>query len=184
MEDLKKASEKLNRLTDKDVRIIYLPPATVAAYQYEGDEPENKVAQLINKFVLDNDLPRIKPDLRHYGFNAPNPVDETNYHGYEMWVTIPSDIEVPEPLVKKHFEGGLYAAHMIPFGAFEEWDWLAKWVRDSEKYEYNGNWDSKNMFGWLEESLNYVNRVKQPNPEGEGFQLDLLIPIKEKTVVL
>lgn len=183
MKELNQANEKLNQLTDKDVRIIYLPPATVAAYQCEGDEPENKVAQLIDKFVLDDDLPGIKPDLRHYGFNAPNPVDETNYHGYEMWVTIPENMEVLEPLVKKHFEGGLYDAHMIPFGAFEEWEWLAKWVRDSEKYEYNGNWDSKNMFGWLEESLNYVNRVKQPDPEGEGFQLDLLIPIKEKTAV-
>lgn len=183
MEDLNKADEKLNKLIDKDVRIIYLPPATVAAYQYEGDEPENKVGKVIDKFVLDHDLPKIKPDLRHYGFNAPNPSDETNDHGYEMWVTIPEDLEVPEPLVKKRFEGGLYAAHMIPFGAFEEWEWLHKWVGNSEKYEYNGNWDSKNMFGWLEEALNYVNRVRQPDPEGEGFQLDLLIPIKEKTAV-
>ncbi|MHB1365010.1 MAG: MerR family transcriptional regulator [Eubacteriales bacterium] len=180
MEDLNIAGEKLNRLTDRDVRIIYLPPATVVAYQYEGNEPENKVNKVIDKFVLDHDLPKIKPDLRHYGFNAPNPIDESNDHGYEMWVTIPDELEVPEPLVKKHFEGGLYAAHTIPFGAFEEWEWLHKWVQNSEKYEYNGNWDSKNMFGWLEESLNYVNRVRQPNPEGDGFQLDLLIPVKEK----
>lgn len=87
---------------------------------------------------------------------------------------------MPEPLIKKRFNGGLYAAYMIPFGTFEAWDWLVKWVRDSEKYEYVGNWDSKNMFGWLEESLNYVNRVYLPDPEGGGFQLDLLIPVKEK----
>lgn len=181
MDDLNKESEKRNRLTDRDVRIIYLPPAVVAAYQYEGDEPENKVSLIVDKFVRDHDLPSIKPDLRHYGFNAPNPIDETNNHGYEMWVTIPDDMEVPEPLVRKHFEGGLYAAHMIPFGAFEEWEWLGKWVQDSKKYEYNGNWNPENMFGWLEEHLNYVNRVKQANPENEGFQLDLLIPIKEKS---
>lgn len=41
-----------------------MPPATVAAYQYEGDEPENKVSQMIDKFVLEHDLPKIKPDLR------------------------------------------------------------------------------------------------------------------------
>lgn len=179
MEDLNKASENLDKLSDRDVRIIYLPPAAVAAYQYEGDEPESTVSRMIDKFVLEHDLPKIKPDLRHYGFNAPNPVDETNHHGYEMWVTIPEDMEVPEPLVKKRFNGGLYAAHMIPFGHFEAWDWLARWVRNSEKYEYAGNWDSGNMFGWLEESLNYVNRVYLPDPEGEGFQLDLLIPVKE-----
>lgn len=28
MDDLKKAEEKLNRITDRDVRIVYLPPAT------------------------------------------------------------------------------------------------------------------------------------------------------------
>jgi DNA-binding transcriptional MerR regulator len=183
MEDLNKANEKLNSLTDKDVRIVYLPPATVAAYQVEGDEPEYKVSQVIDKFVRDYDLPGKKPDLRHYGFNAPNPVDETNHHGYEMWVTIPADMDVPEPLVKKHFDGGLYAAHMIPLGAFEEWEWLFKWVQENEKYEYNGNWNGMNMFGCLEEHLNYVNRVKRSDPESEGMQLDLLLPIKEKTAV-
>ena len=38
--ELVKADEKLSKLTDKDVRIVYLPPATVASYQYVGDDPE------------------------------------------------------------------------------------------------------------------------------------------------
>lgn len=181
MDDLNKASEKLSKLEDKDVRIVYLPPSDVAAYQYEGDEPERHVSEVIDRFVLDHDLTRVKPDLRHYGFNAPNPVDETNDHGYEMWVTIPERMEVPAPLAKKRFEGGLYAAHMIPFGAFEEWRWLDAWVRNNDKYEYRGDWNGGNMFGLLEESLNYVNRVHLPDPESEGFQMDLLIPIREKT---
>lgn len=81
MDELKKAEEKLSRLTDRDVRIVYLPPSDVAAYRYEGEEPEARCWQVMSKFILDSDLPRIKPDLRHYGFNAPNPVDETNAHG-------------------------------------------------------------------------------------------------------
>lgn len=44
MEDLKKANENLNKLSDRDVRIVYLQPAAVAAYQYEGDELESKVS--------------------------------------------------------------------------------------------------------------------------------------------
>lgn len=181
MEDLNKASVRLGKLTDRDVRIVYLPPATVAAYKYVGDEPENKVSAVIDKFVRDNDLIHVKPDLRHYGFNSPNPADETNFHGYEMWVTIPDGMNVPEPLVKKQFAGGLYAAHMIPFGAFEEWGWLNEWVQNSTKYEYIGNWDNDIMFGWLEEHLNYVNHVNLNNTEPEGMQLDLLIPVKEIT---
>ncbi len=180
MEKLDKASERLAQLTDRDVRIVYLPPATVAAYQYEGDEPEWHVNRVVDGFVRETRLPEIKPDVRHYGFNAPNPVDETNAHGYEMWVTVPDDMDVPAPLCKKSFPGGLYAARAIPFGAFEEWDRLFNWVTQSEKYAYRGNWDGKNMFGCLEEHINYVNHYMLNNPEPEGMQLDLLIPVREK----
>lgn len=184
MDDLKKAEEKLNRITDRDVRIVYLPPATVAASHYIGDEPEHITGKAIDKFVIENDLPNIYPGLRNYGFNHPNPVDETNYHGYEIWVTIPDDMEVPAPLVKKHFTGGLYAAHMIPIGAFEEWGWLYEWVRTSDKYDYNLiNDGGECMHGLLEEHLNYRNNVsKFIGGVWENFQLDLLFPIKEKKV--
>ncbi|MCL2408416.1 MAG: effector binding domain-containing protein [Oscillospiraceae bacterium] len=181
-EDLQAASEKLNRLTDRDVRIVYLPPMTMAAYQFIGDgpnEPEGRCHQVVNDFVRESNLAVIKPDIRHFGFNAPNPVDETNYHGYEMWVSIPEDFPVPGPLVKKHFEGGLYAAHMIPVGAFEEWEWLSSWVFNSAKYEYRGDGRQDNMFDFLEEQLNYMNRLDLPKDgDDEGLQLDLLIPIK------
>ena len=183
--DLEKASERLNKLTDRDVRIVYLPPVTVAAYQFIGDgpnEPEGRCHQVMNDFVRQSDLQAIKPDIRHFGFNAPNPVDETNYHGYEIWVTIPEDFSVPEPLVKKCFEGGLYAAHMIPIGAFEEWEWLAEWVFNNSKYEYRGDWQQDNMFGWLEEQLNYINRVDLDLVEETGMQLDLLLPIKLREI--
>jgi DNA-binding transcriptional MerR regulator len=39
MDDLNKADEKLSKLMDRDVRIIYLPPSEIATYQFEGDEP-------------------------------------------------------------------------------------------------------------------------------------------------
>lgn len=181
MENLEQAQENVNKLTDRNVRIVYLPPSDVAAYQYEGDEPEMHVNQVVDSFVRQANLTVIKPDIRHYGFNAPNPVDETNYHGYEMWVTIPDNYDVPAPLVKKRFEGGLYAAHMIPFGAFEEWGWLMEWVQNSKKYEYRGDWNNANQWGCLEEHINYVNRVHLPDSEVDGLQLDLLLPIKERT---
>ena len=178
---LEMASERLNKLTDRDVRIVYLPPATVAASHYIGDEPEHHAAMVIDKFVVDRNLPAIYPGLRHYGFNSPNPEDGTNHHGYEMWVTIPDDMDVPKPLVKKRFEGALYAAYMIPIGAFEGWDWLFKWLNENEKYAYRGTWDGSNMFGCLEESLNYINNVTTfSDGKYDNVQLDLLIPIKEK----
>ena len=179
-ENLSQAEKKLNKLTDRDVRIVYLPPSDVAAYQYEGDEPEQHVNQVMDDFVRKSNLTAIKPDLRHYGFNSPNPKDENNHHGYEIWVTIPENFDVAAPLTKKRFDGGLYASYMIPFGAFEEWAWFMEWITDSTKYDYRGDWNSANQFGCLEEHLNYVNRVHLDNPGADGMQLDLLIPIKER----
>ncbi|NLT40894.1 MAG: MerR family transcriptional regulator [Clostridiales bacterium] len=106
MNKLKTAHERLSKLTD--VRIVFLPPSTIAAARYIEDEPENRAQEMIDDFVRKSGLSAVKPDLRLYGFNHPNPVDETGFHGYEMWVAIPDDIVVPPPLEKKRFAGGFY----------------------------------------------------------------------------
>ncbi|MEG2330149.1 effector binding domain-containing protein [Anaerorhabdus sp.] len=178
MKNLKKVNDnqKFN-----DVRILYLPPSTVAAAHHIGDDPETHSNNLIDQFVRKTKLSEIKPDLRHYGFNHPNPVDETGYHGYETWVTIPPDFDVPAPLIKKEFKGGLYAAHMIHFGNFNEWEGLAEWVNNNDKYEFAGDWsDQEHMCGLLDEHLNYYSHIHLENTEPENMQLDLLIPVKEK----
>lgn len=181
MDNLNNAIDKLSKLNDKDVRIVYLPPATIAAYRYEGESPEWHVAKVIDRFVQSYNLVENKPDLRHFGFNSPNPKDETGYHGYEMFVTIPRDMDIPAPLVKKSFAGGVYAAHMIPMGAFDEWELLSNWLEGSIRYEYNGKGNADNMFDCLEETLNYANQIGIHNTDEEkNLQLDLLIPIKEK----
>lgn len=181
MEKLKKAEAGLSRI--EDVRIIYLPPSAVAAAHYVGDEPEIHVNGMLDRFVREAGLHRSKPDLRHYGFNHPNPTDATGYHGYESWVTIPEDMEVPAPLVKKLFVGGIYAAHMISFGSFNEWDLLLNWVNSNEKYEFAGDMlDQEHMCGLLEEHLNYISHVELANTEPEEFQLDLLVPVRERKI--
>ncbi len=40
--------------------------------------------------------------------------------------------------------------------------------------------DQEHMCGMLEEHLNYVNHVELENTEPEDFQLDLLLPLREK----
>lgn len=177
LEEIEAANKELSKL--KDVRIVYLPPAVVAAYRSAGDEPERRCSEVIDAFVIDNNLIRIKPDLRRYGFSINSSSSTGDIHGYEMWVTVPGDINIPAPLERKQFEGGLYAAHMIEMGNFHEWEWLRIWVENSKQYTYRGNWDAANMFGFLEEGLGYVYNVKKGNSEPESLQLDLLFPIKE-----
>lgn len=176
LDNMEKAAQKMT-----DVRIVHLPAAAVASARFVGDDPENRAGEMMADFVRKNRLGEKHPGLRLYGFNSPNPVDETGYHGYEFWVTIPEDMEVPAPLTKKNFPGGTYAAHMIQMGNFHEWAWLDQWVRENEEYEYCGSGTYEDMYGSLEEHLNYHDRIREtPAGEPEIPQLDLLIPVKRK----
>lgn len=181
MNDLNKAEEKLQKL--ENVRIVHLPPCTVASSHYVGENPEENAGEQLAEFLQKSQLYNIKPDARVFGFNHPNPSDERPYYGYELWVTIPEDMDVPAPLVKKQFAGGLYAAHTIILGNFHEWDWLIDWVnRDNLKYEANVlNDNGEFMGGLLEEHLNYVYHCHLNWPESDEHQLDLLYPIKLRT---
>ena len=174
---LRQADAALPKL--RDVRIVYLPPATVAASHFIGDEPENVAEERIQAFAKASNITAVKPDVRLYGFNHPNPVEETNAHGYEFWLTIPDDLDVPEPLQKKQFAGGFYAAHMIRMGDFHEWAWLDEWLRASEEYEYRDNGRPENMFDALEEHLNAYTYLREGGDPGLT-QLDLLIPVKKR----
>lgn len=191
MEELNKASETINKLTDRDVRIVYLPPAMVAAAHIigfapdgkdNGFYPEGKTNEIMSEFIRSSHLCQRSPGFRHYGFNHPNGTNSggpSDDHGYERWITIPDDMEVPAPLEKKHFPGGLYAAHMIPMGAFEEWGWLWEWVKNSKQYEMIQG-DPDCMGGLLEEHLNAYGYYLSEKTDDSNLQLDLLIPIREK----
>ena len=61
----------------------------------------------------------------------------------------------------------------------EEWDLLNQWIGNNGKYEFRSSGDHRNMYGFMEEHLNYINRVHLTDPEEEGCQLDLLMPTKE-----
>jgi len=185
MDDLNKASEKLNRLDD--VRIVYLPPMTVATVSATGEDSEGQTADIINRFVIERELLKVKPDIRHFGFDCSagkTGVGEPS-HKYQMWVSIPDDMDVPEPLVKRTFAGGLYAAHMIKMGDFDHWNLLGEWVLRSEKYEHDYHSVrcapyEDDMDKCLEEQLNYWSNVQNPDFKNRDMQLDLLLPIKEK----
>jgi DNA gyrase inhibitor GyrI len=179
MENLKQSDQASRKL--KDVRIVHLPESDVAAAHFVGDDPENRAGEMISAFVRAEKLWEKHPGLRLYGFNHPSPMDETGFHGYEFWITIPDGMEVPPPLEKKHFPGGTYAAHMIPMGNFEEWEWLYEWVQSSDVYEYAGNGSPENMFDNLEEHLNYHDHILETHDgEPQTAQLDLLIPVRRK----
>lgn len=181
MNELEKASETLEK--NLNVRIVRLPPFTVASNHVIGRDPEETVGDPIDKWIRDSRLYEIKPDSRYFGFNHPNPgILENGEHGYEVWVTIPDDMDVPAPLVKKKFAGGLYAAFTIRFPEFQYWEDLARWAYNSAEYapDYSEQGDEI-MGGCLEEHLNWVYSAHMGWPEnGIDGQLDLLLPIKKR----
>lgn len=135
MKNLNDVNEVLDQLND--VRIIMLPPFTVVSCQVISDNPEEEVGDMMHKFIKGNDLYTLKPDARMFGFNHPDPKPGKTTHGYEIWVTIPDDLEISSPFVKKKFAGGLYAVHTIDFPNFHEWEQLVNWVEHNDKYAPN-----------------------------------------------
>lgn len=179
MDDLNKANEALSKLEEKNVRIVYLPPMTVAASYASGEfewgvGPE--ATSKIEQFVWETGLLKIKPDARGMGFDCSREDLKVSVEGtasaYEAWVSIPDDMEVKIPLIKKTFGGGLYAAHVLRDWNFQaDWRMLTEWANASEKYE------SDNGRPCFEEILNYYN-LMQNGAKMEDTQLDLLLPIK------
>lgn len=157
-----------------NVRIVRLPPMTVATYRAESASPENDCGKVFNKFVLDNSLHK-RSGYRQFGFNNPSPSDGSPVYGYEMWVTIPDDFNVPAPFVKKQFAGGLYASISTTMNEIgQRWKMLFNWCKNSDKYDIDFS------FQWLEEcSMDFETFISEQVPDGEK-QLDLLEPIKVK----
>lgn len=180
MDDLNKSEEVLNK--SLNIRILHLPPYTVASYQYIGKNPEEQVGNVTSKFVQESKLYERKPDARMFGFNHPNPgILEGDLYGYEDWVTIPEDMELPEPMVKKHFEGGLYAVLTIQFPEFQFWENLTRWVEESPDYKPNySELGLEIMGGCLEEHLNWVYHAHLGWKEQGPGQIDLMFPIKRR----
>ncbi len=142
-----------------------------------GQDSEQRTAEILDKFIAGMNLKEIYPAARNFGFNNPDGIpDNDPNHGYERGISIPDDLEVHEPLVKKHLDGGAYAAYMIPMGAWDEgWQPLHEWVSNSKNYDFR--WGTvEGVCGWLEEHLNYWDWNENEN-ESER-QIDLLMPVK------
>ncbi len=118
MKTMEERKKKIEGPKVNNVRIIHIPAMTVASSHCEScKEPEEIAKGVLSDFMNSSDLCNKKPDFRIFGFNNPSE-DESGAHGYEFWVSIPEDMDVPDSMTKKVFEGGLYAAHSIKWAIF------------------------------------------------------------------
>ncbi len=165
-------SERKTAMSDNDlnnVRIVRIPAITVATYRAESETPEKDCSDVMYKFILENELHK-KSGFRQFGFNNPNPSENNPVYGYEMWVTIPEGFEVLEPLVKKQFDGGLFASISAKLSEIgERWMQLYNWAKNSDKYDVDSS------IQWMEECVDFDTFI---SGDESVQQLDLLEPIK------
>lgn len=181
MNEINKAEENLNKKLN--VRIVKLPPSSVACAHYVGENCEEIVDPIMRNFIVKSKLYEAKSDAKMYGFNSPNPgVLPNDIHGYEIWVTIPDNFNVNvgvEGIEKKQMNGGLYAVTSIRFPDFHIWQELINWAESNEKYEIDWRGGQEVMGGLLEEHLNWVYTASTEGKDDlHDGQIDLLLPIK------
>ena len=175
MEELNTASETLGKLESDKFRVMLMPPTNLATVEYDrlglGDgltcpERSKAVIDAMKKFVDDAGLFDIKPDARFFGELWHDGHTEGNY---QLSVTIPNDMDVPAPLKRDNFNGGLYVT-----GKGEDtWNFL----------ENNPNYEWAPAVGPItHEYYNLWNRLglKYGYYDDIGFSyLELIIHIKQ-----
>jgi len=177
IQQLTKAGETLSKYASSKVRVVHIPHMTVAGGSCEQ----------VKKFIDDVDLFKIKPDARVFGANS----DEQNHEGlwsdnFNMWVSIPDTLDVPDCLNKWDFHGGLYASCTSYPGDYESGQAFREWFDNNNEYK-SRNGGNSGPYGLNRatycEYFNVFNRYGLNGSYSEkiGFTyFDYLEPIKEK----
>ena len=185
MSDLFKAAEVLNKL--EHVRVVYVPPMTIASVYCTGENSEARAWQAITDFVMHSSLLEVKPDLRVLKIPYQNATGSS--FGDEAWVSIPDTLEIPPNFIKKRFLGGQYAAHVMDDNnGFEVTLGMQDWINESDKYQYDydGNLSrcdppiaEIDSFGGMHLDLVEVLNFNSFQKLGYEIQIDYLTPVKD-----
>jgi len=163
-----------------NVKIVKaLPPYEVVCFDYLGFSPEDGAFALFRTWLKESKIDLAKEGLRVFGYNHPNPTDDSNFFGYRVCVTLNETIK---PLVKNHYidhlAGGRYALMTVkqtndkPRGEsiMEAWQRFSQWLEQS-KYQLSHR-------QWLEEHHGF---------DSDYFHIgsvDLYMSIEKKPTVL
>ncbi len=156
------------------VEIVQLEPMTVASVQAISKSPEEDAWKKMVAFAEPRGLLKDLKKNPIFGFNNPNPTAGKEEYGYEFWIRIDPKTELGKGVVKKKFDGGLYAITRCNLTQeatsqfMQEHGMLGSWARLSEWFKSSGY--KKGTHQWLEKSIN-------PNRPDEDLLLDLYMPI-------
>jgi len=155
-----------NTMKELDVRIVNLAPMRVASFLGFGETPENDAWNKLRDWAEPQGLLNA-PGSRNFGFNNPDPSPGSPNYGYEIWLTLPPDVEAPANMTIKDVPGGLYAVarfqDLAKIG--QTWQRLVAW-REESNYQAAHH-------QWLEELLTPAERPP------EEYVFDIYLPIRE-----
>jgi DNA gyrase inhibitor GyrI len=155
-------------MSELNVRIVKLEPMRVASAYGFGKEPEGQAGDKMTAFLKGKGLYEdYSTKYQHFGFNNPDPSPGSPNYGYEIWVTIPEEVQPEGDIRIVGFCGGLYA--VTRFEDLDKigstWKALVRW-RENSKYRMGGH-------QWLEHLLTPKER------DFHKFVFDLYMPISE-----
>ena len=157
-------------MNDLIVRYVKLPALNVAFVRTISKTPEEESLRKMRAWAEPKGYWNNLVEHLLFGYNNPPPRPEKNEYGYEVLLTVSSDVK-PEGDVKvKQIPGRLYAVTRCKGveTIFETWMALYNWIENTE-YEL----DADNEPG-LEEHLNRNETLLSE------YLLDLYLPIKRK----
>jgi len=162
-------------MTEPKIRIVEHPSMKVISFHGFGQGPEDIAIAAMLEWVEKHTFFEYK-DVRCFGFNNPDPTPGSPNYGYEIWLTLPDQLEISDAPVKT-FSGGTYAVvHCEGSMAEAEefipsaWKSLMEWL-ENNKYQLG-------QHQWLEEHLG-ANGLLIPQMIKSGrLSLDLHLPIR------
>jgi DNA gyrase inhibitor GyrI len=121
------------------IRIEELEPMRVVVFRGYSRTPEKEAHEQAVAFAEEKGLIDQNNRFKSFGFNKPAPwVTKEEEYGYEIWVVVDADVDVPPYLVEKTFPGAKCAVTSIEkladIGA--AWEFLYDWMEDNEDFEH------------------------------------------------
>jgi DNA gyrase inhibitor GyrI len=156
------------KMGNLQVRIETLPAMRVISAYGFGTEPETMAGSKMGSILKSKGLLQdFGVKYQSYGFNNPNPTSASPNYGYEIWATLPENVEPEGDLRAVMFTGGKYA--VTRFENLENigrvWKELVQW-REASPYK-------EACHQWLEHLLNPLEK------DPRKLIFELYLPIKE-----
>lgn len=154
-----------------EVQFIRLQPMRVVSFQAISESPENEAWAKLREWAEPKGYFDDLEKNPIYGFNNPNPSPGKKEYGYEFWLVVNPDFKSDEVEVKDVPESfNVVTRCNVEDPArdiTEAWKKILEWIK-KHKIKFAGRCG--------------IEKVIVPSHSGEGFILDIYIPVVEDSI--